>query len=105
MEADALMAHLDESLAKVQADPEVNAMFQFHALNWRVTLMKAEEPDMFRVRIFQGAGVTLMVDALYDADTIRQQMRKTAAADERRAVILGRLLALQTEAFLAGLEQ
>ena len=69
MEADALMAHLDETFAKLQADPELNAMYPFNALDWRVTLMKAEEPDLFRVRIY-GPLMELRVDQVMDAESI-----------------------------------
>lgn len=90
---------IDETLARLEADPEKAVMIPFPCLGWEVHMHSHGEPNQFHVNVYVNG--ELRVDEIHDGDKIRQLMAKTARTETRRVAALGALLALQTERFLA----
>lgn len=99
---EASMPMLDETLEKLTADPELGAMIPFPALGLAVCMKSTGEPDEFRVKIYD-AEPTLLVDEVHNTKNLQRLMRKTAAAEDRRIELMGRIVALRAEQFLRSL--
>lgn len=91
---------LSDMLDRIEADPKLGVAFPFPALAYKI-VVGAGEAGTFDVHIFNKDHELVGRDLALSRERVTNLMTKTKALEERRVILLGEIMAVQAQMFLA----